>query len=464
MKKDLRGNHNKPGDAKMQYLRIVSPKECSVDAFITLGISTSRAHSNLIGEFGSGAKHAMLVCLRHGINPIVFCGTQRLVFHTEPEEEPSSGEIFHRVYVKIGKRNPERLSVVAEYGAKDWDNLGMALREFVSNAIDGAGGTTQGVSVKVCEKVNPQAGKTVVGIPLTPEVSEWYGKLPLYFMHFRKSMKDDMEKKVLRKKKPDRCFVYRKGVLVRTAQTSDDPSLFDYNLGDELKIDEARNLSDYQMRDEVARVVSTNDDCLVEIFRKLPGDQRYWEFALPEWDLSDHARHNQELWKGAWRLAHGNAVVAMGYSPLCDSAKQRGHDVVIVPQGNWLKAIEAAGIPSLYSVLDDVNIKGDKMLEPTDEDKKVFDTVWAWLELVDLTRGKAKPNFTLYERVQTDDSQIFGYCLGKTIHIHLEHRANHQTYLEEIAHYVTNASDCTRSFQEYAFKAASKLALAAGLG
>lgn len=441
----------------MSYLRIVSPTECPVEAFVTLGISTSKGKSELIGQFGSGSKHAVNVCLRHGINPIVFCGTKRLLFHTEPEEV--NGSVFSRVFVKIGKRNAQKLSIVAEYGELDWNSVAMALREFVSNAIDAAGGTTEGVSIKVCEKVNPQAGKTVIGIPLTPEVQKWYQALPVYFLHFSKD-KGKQKSKIIKKIKPDPCYVYRKSVLVRTAKDTDHPSLFDYNFGDELYIDEARNLSESAMRDQVATTVASNEEALTEIFRHLGGQQSYWEFELPEWELTHGARDNQEAWQSAWRLAHGDkTVVSMGYSPLCDSAKERGFSVVCVNHGSWYNALKRAGIQGVFDVLDDVNAKGDKLIEPTEKDWEVFNTVWGWLESIDLTGGKAKPQFTLFEKIQTDGTFLRGYYLNNTVHVYLEDRANHQTYLEEMAHYVTGAVDLTRTFQEFAFKGWCKTAM-----
>lgn len=39
-----------------------------------------------------------------------------------------------------------------------------------------------------------------------------------------------------------------------------------------------------------------------------------------------------------------------------------------------------------------------------------------------------------------------------------------QTVLEEVAHYLTQVNDCTRDLQDWAFKLAVRLAMAAGDG
>jgi hypothetical protein len=451
------------------FLRITNHGEAPIEAFTVLGVSTSKASEELIGEFGSGNKHGINVCLRHGINPTIYCGLKRVEFFTQPET--MSGQVFNRVFCKVSGRKPERLSISAEYGEKDWDNLGMALREFVSNAIDANGGTVkrrvdgklQQVTVDIVESIGGRKGKTIVALPLTPEVQKWYKSLPLWFLQFRDDAKERMAEKIIEKTRENQCLVYRKGVLIRAAKEGEPKSLFNYNLGEELNIDEARNLSDSSIRDNVANTVGVSYKALKRIFETIGQGNSYWEFNLPEWELRYKANCNKEIWQKAWRDVYGDSVIANGISPLSMMAVEKGFNVVCIPESNWYAAIQRAGIKTIFDVLDNVNDNGDVLRDPTFVDQEVLDRVWTWLELVDLTNGKEKPTLKLYERILEGGTQKHGYYKDGVVHIHIEDRANPITMLEEVVHHVTGAHDCTRDFQDFAFRLAAKIAESAGL-
>ena len=69
------------------YLTIENVGVCPPEGFTVLGVSMpdTRDKQGVIGQFGSGNKHGVAVCLRHDIAPIVFCGTLRLDFFTKPQ-------------------------------------------------------------------------------------------------------------------------------------------------------------------------------------------------------------------------------------------------------------------------------------------------------------------------------------------------------------------------------------------
>jgi hypothetical protein len=52
---------------------------------------------------------------------------------------------------------------------------------------------------------------------------------------------------------------------------------------------------------------------------------------------------------------------------------------------------------------------------------------------------------------------IKGYVEKEEIYISTEDESNPQTMLEEIAHYVTGATDQSRDFQDYAFRMTTEL-------
>src|SRR5436305_11309092 len=69
------------------YLKIENIGVCPPEGFTVLGVSLAdtSAHQGVIGQFGSGNKHAIAVCLRSNLSPIVFAGTLKLEFSTKPQ-------------------------------------------------------------------------------------------------------------------------------------------------------------------------------------------------------------------------------------------------------------------------------------------------------------------------------------------------------------------------------------------
>ena len=134
------------------YLKIENPGVCPIEGFILLGATSKRLADNdspyTVGQFGSGNKHALNVLLRAKLFPVVFCGNHKLEFTTKPGKMKAlEGDTdYNRVVVKHGGTDEdgtsvtysEELSQTDEYGILDWNCLGMAFREFVSNAIDAA--------------------------------------------------------------------------------------------------------------------------------------------------------------------------------------------------------------------------------------------------------------------------------------------------------------------------------------
>ena len=91
----------------MQYLLIQNHGEAPVQGYTVLGYSGTRGsdEEGTIGQFGSGTKHAINLCLRHNLPVWVYCGKTRLEFKLEYEvihEEglDSEKEVWHVTYRK----------------------------------------------------------------------------------------------------------------------------------------------------------------------------------------------------------------------------------------------------------------------------------------------------------------------------------------------------------------------------
>jgi hypothetical protein len=163
-----------------------------------------------------------------------------------------------------------------------------------------------------------------------------------------------------------------------------------------------------------------------------------------------------------WINVYGGAVISMDDNPLSERAKKQGHQVVVIRDIGWYKALFQAGIKTVLQVLDDVNDKGHTFKDPTPDSQKVYDEVWEWIELVEMTEGKEKPPLKLYDEVMKAESETCGYYLEGTVYLKEDHATDRQTILEEFAHYVTGSTDMSRDFQDYAFKFGTKIAMFAG--
>jgi hypothetical protein len=88
------------------YLKIENIGVCPPEGFTVLGVSLAdtSGHEGVIGQFGSGNKHAVAVLLRNGLSPVVFAGTLKLEFSTRPQTvaDGVASKDFGRVVVKYG--------------------------------------------------------------------------------------------------------------------------------------------------------------------------------------------------------------------------------------------------------------------------------------------------------------------------------------------------------------------------
>ena len=482
------------------YLKIENPGVVPPEAITTLGVSmadTSKA-PGVIGQFGSGSKHSIALLLRNELAPIVYAGTLRLEFSTRPQvvTDTQATKHFERVMVKYGGTDPitgssrsatEDLGFVLDFGRLDWDDIAMALREFVSNAIDRSlreTGNWNDVSVEVVgeNQVRAKAGSTRVFIPLTPEVLQFHSDLGKWFLHF--SEPESLTKSILPKKNRnlgDRraAVIYRRGVRVREFESSDTESLFDYNL-DDLKIDESRKASDWDVRHHSGKALANADaETLAILFdRLLNTDRPAWEFGFDIYSLQpaygDSAEAIARRGK-AWQIAFSSIAGDDAVLTAKGSANQlerKGFKAVVAPE-NLISAASAYGVQTATKVLSADELSGREISEATPDAQAAVDYIWNRIEKIGLTNGKEKPPVRSFHSILDAGTMLNGYYKDGIVYIHcdlgdcgsvvggqaaLSDRLL-KVALEEIAHYATNGStDNSRDFQDYVLEVAVKLA------
>lgn len=160
----------------MQYLLIENTGEAPVEGYTTLGFSSVRDDEN---EGVIDAKHGVNLCLRHGLEVWVYCGTTRIEYDTEHE---SITDVWHVRY-RIGQNKKfKRSGWVLDFEVLDLDDLDMGLRVFISNAIDRStireGGLDENlISIKIVDEKRAKAGKTRVYIEVNEEVRAYFANL-----------------------------------------------------------------------------------------------------------------------------------------------------------------------------------------------------------------------------------------------------------------------------------------------
>jgi len=442
----------------MQYLTIKNAGVCPIEGFTVLGVSTARGNNEAIGQFGSGAKHGMLTCLRMGVNPVVYLGHRKLQFHTEPATMEGTNKTYNKVFCKDGTKAPKELSIALEYGALDWDGVEMALREFISNALDAVGGDPSKVEFKVVEQIHPDDNATIVGVPMTPEVQRFYSELGDRFLQFNGD-KTLTGKKFIPKQKPGPARIYRKGVFIRRLGGAN--SLYDYNFGEELQIDESRNLDDYSAKNAIAQALVQDADTIARVLSASAQGTAAIEVELGDnFYIKYYAQQKPATFTAAWKKAFGDTAVvgaADAITRLGSAATAKGYKPVSLNNSGWMGAMTEAKVPTLFGVLDDVNDKGHKILHPTPAVLTTQKVVWDFLVAFDLTKGKDMPPCKMYQEIMNGGSETLGYYKDGTVFIQVGRDKDKKVMLEELAHYITGANDATRDFQDYAFRVAATL-------
>ena len=339
------------------YLLVQNPGVAPIEGFTLLGVSTTRGCGveGAIGQFGSGNKHAINVLLRAGLKVIVYCGKTRLDFQTRDDEidDGLTRKLVKRVMCKMGGTSTRSIDLgwVLDFGAIDWTDLGMALREFISNAIDRTLREENGefcpamldgrlVVAPVCdEKIKAKDGYTRVYVEMNDEVQRYVDQLPKRFLHFssdpsqvRKSFLSKAERNLNGKKS---AVIYRAGVYVREIEENTDESVYDYNFKqDELQIDECRNSSDYTIKAAIAKLYrKASVSELVPLFKTLVDQKPAYESSLdphyicPSWETPKEEQ--QQAWQTAWQAVAADAVMCGPSATIAEFVGRKGYAVKI---------------------------------------------------------------------------------------------------------------------------------------
>lgn len=447
------------------FLLIQNEGEAPIEAFTVLGDSGSRHRDGLIGQFGSGNKHGINLLLRLGVEFYIYSGPNKLEFFPErvivteaDGRQRDSLRVKCRVSGKINRTID--CGWTLDFGALDWREVRMALREFVSNAIDCS--KLMGSKPEVKPEATPRAksGQTRVFVSMNnADVVDFYRNLGVHFLHFSPDA-GQVDKTFLRKN-PETLGprVYLNGVLVNELRSTV-KSAFDYNFTkNEVRIDECRNSDEYALRARIAQRINKADkETLATLFEAMSkGD--VFESTLDDFYLSYSTDENvKENWNAAWQTFAGEAVIAsesLADSKIGEHVAAKGHKVVPIKSKAFVQTAEKMGVRNVATVLGSQGASGKIECDTTEAAVRAVDTVWSWCETTRMTGGKAKPEVRCFRQLMDGEGETLGfYTPGSNavnIREDLDGKIALKTAIEEVAHYITGSTDCSRDFQNFAF-------------
>lgn len=450
----------------------VAPEE----AFTLLGASGSRSENDLIGQFGSGAKLAITTLLRAGKRVVVYCGKTRMEFKTKTIEinDGISPRQERQVFIQFGgtSKRKQDLGWVLGFGELDWGcNVDMAIREFIANAIDRT--IKQGENVREAhidrdlaieivpdDFMRAQSGYTRVFIESCETCEEYVHNLPHRFMHFSNA---DLCKQILLKLGDrKKAQIYYNGVWVCELKGFAD-SICDYNFtGDQIKIDESRNLNEYQARAAIGRLY--RDAGIEDITRLLTALKRNTQcleteldsFYLKPSNWKGASSKQKDTWQEAWTKVNGDAIAChRQQGTVGEFARRKGHELAVIEQATMLDVVIEYGVPSVGDILTDNERKGRIITDPTPSSLAAVDQVWGWIVATDLVDEAVcpKPEVKGFDEIVNAESQTFGFVKPGDPVVYLRNDLEGdillEAALEEVSHYITGATDNSRDFQNF---------------
>ena len=455
------------------------------------------ANPGVIGQFGSGNKHAVAVLLRNELSPVVFAGTLRLEFGTRPQvvSDAQATKEFSRVVVKYGGSDPitgasrsstEDLGFVLDYGKQDWQEVALALREFVSNAIDRSireWGDWSGVKIEVVDEAQVRAKRnfTRVFVPLSAEVLAFYNDLGKWFLHFSEpevaGQGDPAEEEPQPGRPQGGCHLqaWRPCPGIREQRYRVPVRLQPERLADR-RIPQMLAIGTCSHHCGKALANGDKHALAVLFDRLLNSDQPAWEFTFDHYSLSPSSGDSSEVfsqrsknWSEAFAQVAGEDAVLTGKGTK-DQLERKGYIPVVAPE-NLISAAGVYGVQTSASVLTVDEMVGRQISDATPDAQAAVDFVWSWLEETGLTNGKEKPPVKVFTSILDGGTMLNGFYRDGTVFLHealggtasefggrqaLSDRLLHVA-LEEVAHHVTGATDNSRDFQNFLLDLAVKL-------
>ena len=261
------------------------------------------------------------------------------------------------------------------------------------------------------------------------------------------------------------AMIYKEGVFVREIAEDEEASVYDYNFhGGELRLDESRNSSEYDIKGAAARLFrKATPQQLAPVFKSLVAQEQTYEATFDSYYMapsySDPEPEQKQAWQQGWELAAGpNAVLCDASWPHGRFVEKKGFRPKPTKAASWISAAARCGVKTAASVLDGHESNGKQIFPATDAAIEAVDIVWSWLQQINMTQGKKKPLAACFRECMQAGSETMGFYRDGVVYFKEDiatavNKYLLQTALEEVAHYVTGATDMSRDFQNFLIQA-----------
>lgn len=463
----------------MKYLVMKNVGEAPLEALTIFGVSTTGQASTkgTIGQFGTGAKQATCLLLRHGLQPIIFSGKNKLTFTTRPlivNDSLDSFE-FSEVISKItryenGRANTKTASTgfTLEVGEHDWTRVDQALREFLSNVIDRSirESTARGENVRpqiyLTDSVpTGEEGTTTFVVPASIDVIDFFKKSPEAYLHL--NYPELLDQTVL-DPTPRRREVlgagphfYRMGCYLHVSKEiaeSGRTSAFDYNLPSTLTINECREVAQSNLLWSLGSALdAATIEQKMKVLRELHEDSQLVESLISSYCFCSYGGVKQS-WFDAWEKLSGGAKLALGHDEV-NLAHENNIKPYYLPKCGLSEHLTKSGIETVTSLLTEKSEMPQGLMPPSEELTRVFDKIWDFFNINYQTGFKEKPTLLVFPAMPSQP-YLVGSCYleTKTIVIRQD-EANDplsinclKALMEEMLHYTSGLTDYSAGYQE----------------
>jgi hypothetical protein len=411
-----------------QFLLIENKGQIDVNALTLMGGSTKRDSATMIGFYGSGNKYAIALLLKAKIGLRIFSGEKELILSTEPVQFRDKS--FEKILI-----DGRETSLTTDMGPQ-WSTW-MAVREFVSNAIDEGDNNI----IPSTDIIAGKEGHTRFYIEHVTQIKEVIDNWDTYFSFDRTDAIIDLP---VGKVFPNICYkhqriLYRRGIRCYDAGEA----LYHYDLPN-FTINESRVIDNLYGARRVVR------DFLIEHATKdiaatiMEGAFRDAVFLETNLDFHD----SWHKLNAAWREAIGNRIVInQDLSGFYQDRLKEPHLVVCKSLAKKIKEcfsdVEVCGIGQ-----DD-----EVFTSPVESTPKMQYQLNKALDA--LKEMKYEISFPI-EVVTFSRTSVLGLAKNGTIYISPKQfdkgiREIAVTLIEENEHLLTDHNDCTREFQDHLF-------------
>jgi hypothetical protein len=191
------------------------------------------------------------------------------------------------------------------------------------------------------------------------------------------------------------------------------------------------------------------------------------DYILPTWTTpSDDQKEN---WVEAWSKANedGPAILCLeGNETAVQTIQKKGYKPRKVKSQSWVNTAKRMGVRHSSDILTANEEKGREIIPPTAAASQAVDTVWSWLEALGMTKGKDKPEVRGFRELMDAEGGTMGYWEegSSVVHIREDISTSVNEYtlkvaLEEVTHFVTGSTDCSRDFQQFLIDGFVRLAI-----